>query len=135
MLWSKLKHLPSLREDLTYYKRVRDVPGHPDFSIGFLTSIVEGRLRRDRRDRNREQISQSLRSRGMALPVIDAEGHDRNDDDMDSSQPTLPASTAGKARTGVCFSMVKTNKCAKGSACPWSHADQEGTGETSKPLT
>eukprot|EP00971_Amphidinium_carterae_P054562 1075022-Amphidinium_carterae.1 len=40
-------------------------------------------------------------------------------DALESS--ATPATTTDNKQKGICFSMVKHGKCAKGSACPYSH--------------
>eukprot|EP00971_Amphidinium_carterae_P342388 6481670-Amphidinium_carterae.1 len=117
LLWTKIKHLTSLKEELSYYLRARDIPNHPDYSIGYLATVIESKLRRDRRERNREHVSQQLRSRGIALPAVDA---DMMENELPGDAVAMPAASDSKPK-GICFNMVKHNKCSKGSACQYAH--------------
>eukprot|EP00971_Amphidinium_carterae_P048648 958738-Amphidinium_carterae.1 len=90
LLWSKIKHLQCFREELSYYTRVRDVPNHPDYSLGYLSSIIESKIKRDRRQKNRDQISQHIRSRGVALLALDM-GDETAADALETS--ATPAAT------------------------------------------
>eukprot|EP00971_Amphidinium_carterae_P307894 6118963-Amphidinium_carterae.1 len=118
LLWGRIKHLQCFREELSYYTRVRDMPNHPDYSLGYLSTIIESKIKRDCRQKNRDQISQHIWSRGMALPALDM-NHENASDTFES--PAMPATTADNKPKGICFNMVKHGRCIKGTSCPYSH--------------
>eukprot|EP00971_Amphidinium_carterae_P324996 6455056-Amphidinium_carterae.2 len=88
------------------------MPNHDDYSLGYLSLIIESKIKRDHcqkyRPYYRDYISQHIRSCGMAIPAVDM-SNDNASDAPDSS--TLPA-TPDKPK-GVCFGMLKQGKCIK----------------------
>ena len=119
MFCERIRHVPSLAADIAVHDRAE--PGTTDRSYSFLVKSVKRVLERNKQEKNRLSVTQSMdimnKEHNIAAVKGRGKGNPKGRGKCDKNR--TPNTKAGD---NACRAWAKTGTCPRGNSCPYDHS-------------